>query len=204
MQEFDQLVEHLRKFPGVGNRQARRFAYFLLRSNRSYTDELVSLLRQNKTHMKLCPVSFQYFYSDDSSITTAPIVRDPNRDRSTLMIVTKDMDIEAVEQTHVYKGWYFVLGGLVPIVSSRSPVQLRIDDLKEQITKRSGEIKEVIFGLPLTPDGEHTRQHLQALLDPLSREHGFAMSTLGRGLSTGTELEYIDEATFTNALTNRG
>jgi len=153
--------------------------------------------------MKLCQVSFQYFHTDDPLVTTSPIVRDPARDNSILMIVTKDMDIEAIEQTHIYKGQYFVLGGLVPIVSSRSPVQLRIDELKKQLETRGGDIKEVIFGLPLTPDGEHTRQHLQALLEPLSQELHFSMSTLGRGLSTGTELEYIDEATFTNALTNR-
>lgn len=203
MNEFEQLVQTLRKFPGVGTRQARRFAYFLLRSNQNYANELTNLINLNKRNMKLCPVSFQYFYADDPGQTTSPIVRDPRRDKSLLLIVAKDMDIEAIEQTHAYHGWYFVLGGLLSIVPSRSPAQLRIDELRDHITKRQSEIKEIIFGLPVNADGEHTREHLESLVRPIAEAAGITISTLGRGLSTGTELEYVDESTFQSALQNR-
>lgn len=203
MEQFEQLVQHLRKFPGVGTRQARRFAYFLVRSNRGYTEELISLLKNNKEHMKLCPVSFQYFYSKKPEEKTSPIVRDPNRDKTSLMIVAKDMDIETIEQSHVYKGQYFVLGGLIPIVSSKYPVKTRTEELKNHLEKNKDTIQEVIFGFSFTPDGEHTREHIKSLIESKSKNHGFKLSTLGRGMSTGTELEYIDGDTFLNAFSNR-
>ncbi len=203
MNEFEQLVQTLRKFPGVGTRQARRFAYFLLRSNPTYVNDLTNLIGVNKQNMKLCPTSFQYFYSDDPGVTTSPIIRDPRRDPSVLLLVSKDMDVEAIEQTHSYQGWYFVLGGLLSVVPSRSPAHLRIDELRDHVTKRKSEIKEIVFGLPVNTDGEHTREHLESLLSPIAEAADISISTLGRGLSTGTELEYVDESTFQSAFQNR-
>ena len=203
MNDFEQLVQLLRKFPGVGTRQARRFAYFLVQSNPIYVRELTDAIASNKRSMRLCPVSFQYFYADDPKVETSPIVRDPRRDPSTLLIVAKDMDVEAIEATHSYQGWYFVLGGLLSVVPSRSPAHLRIDELRDHLSERQSEIREIIFGLPVNADGEHTREHLHSLLSPIAEAADVAISTLGRGLSTGTELEYVDEATFQNAFQNR-
>ncbi len=121
------------------------------------------------------------------------------------MVVLKDMDIEAIEQTHVYKGQYFVLGGLVPMIEEHVERYVRIQPLIDLIRQRaeSNHLEEIILALPYNPEGEHTRLYVAKKIEPLVEKLNLRITTLGRGLSTGTELEYIDTDTFENALSTR-
>ncbi len=100
---------------------------------------------------------------------------------------------------------YFILGGLVPIVTKDTPNFVRTKELINTIEKRAqdGVLKEVILALSINPQGEHTDMYLRELINPLKDKYNFKLSTLGRGLSTGTELEYSDSETIKNALRNR-
>lgn len=130
---------------------------------------------------------------------------DKNRDSSVLMVVARDTDFEAVKKSGQFDGHYFILGGIVPVMESDHQKFIRLKELKERISKNnilhqgSGELKEVILALNATTEGDFTTDLLKKELSDLNIE----ISTLGRGLSTGTELEYSDKETILNALENR-
>lgn len=200
MNKLNELQELFSKFPGIGPRQAKRFVYFLLRKNQSYIGDLSQAILDVKKHVRLCQRSFQYFYSEHDE-TLSPIVCDPNRDSSLLMIVEQDSDLEAVEKTGLYNGHYFVLGGTIPILEKTPQKFIRESQLMKIVNEKIGSegLTEIILALNATPESDHTAEHIARLL----KEVSIKISTLGRGLSTGTELEYSDSNTIKNALDNR-
>lgn len=112
------------------------------------------------------------------------------------MIVSRDIDLETIEKTGVYHGYYFVLGGTVPILDKNPEQRIRITELLKRIDQNN--VSEIIFSMSLTPEGENTEQYVRSMV-----KKDIKMSTLGRGLSTGSELEYVDGDTLKNALKNR-
>lgn len=202
MSEIDKLTELFLKFPGIGPRQARRFVYFLERMPESFTQNLSSSLINLKQNVRVCQESYQHFYSANRA-QLSPIAQDPNRDRSLLMVVEKDMDLETVERLGVYNGTYFVLGGRITPNTEKPERFVRIKELKDIITQRADEVSEIILATSLTPEGEHTRTYILENLADQSEKHDIEISTLGRGFSTGTELQYSDKETMEYALSNR-
>ena len=115
------------------------------------------------------------------------------------MIVARDSDFESIEKSSAYKGLYFILGGTVPILDKEPDKRIRLKQLLERVQKSAP--KEIILSLNTTPDGEHTADIVRdALKPPL---YLGKVTILGRGLSTGAELEYADGETIKNALKNR-
>ncbi|KKR46478.1 MAG: Recombination protein RecR, partial [Parcubacteria group bacterium GW2011_GWC1_40_13] len=138
--------------------------------------------------------------------TLCEICGDKNRDKSKLMIVSRDIDLETVEKSGSYNGTYFVLGGSIPILDKNPENQIRLKRLVAFLDKKNYEkenLSEIILGLNANPAGEHTAEFLKNTLSPFASKHNIKISTLGRGLSTGTELEYSDSETIKNALKNR-
>jgi recombination protein RecR len=204
MNPLEKLQQYFSDFPGIGPRQARRFAQFLLRKDDQYINGLIKEIQNARAHMRLCEDSFQYFYASDPNQTRSPIARDPNRDDSTLLVVEKDVDVETIERSNSYQGRYFVLGGTLPVLTDHPSASIRINELLHYITKKaSAELSEVILGTSFNPEGENTAEYVAQQLKPLADQYGFTITTLGRGLSTGTELEYTDEDTLKSALENR-
>lgn len=203
---FEQLVNLFKQFPGVGLRQAKRFVYFVLQQEPAYIDRMTRALQNTRQHIHLCQESFQFFVDQDPHVTLSPIVRSTTRTKEQLMIVVKDLDLENIERTNAYDGQYFVLGNLVPMIATDVEKFVRIKELESLITKRAQEnnLQEIIFSTPTNPEGEHTRTYVLGRIQPLIDQYNLTTTTLGRGLSTGTELEYIDPETFRNALIGRG
>ena len=117
-----------------------------------------------------------------------------------LMIVEKDSDLESVKKSRVYHGKYFILGGLVPIVEKNTKSWVRIEELKEKIKKESNHLKEIILAFSLSPQGDHTDSYVREKLKDIAEKSNIKISSLGKGLATGTELEYSDNDTLKNAL----
>lgn len=204
MQPFDRLQELFMRFPGIGRRQARRLVFFLLQQDSSFRTDLSKLVENVNQNMRLCKNSFQFFYSPDPTETLSPIERDGTRDKSQLMIVEKDMDLEAIEKSKTYRGLYFVLGGLLPVIKEDTS-HLRTDELRKRIEKDASAqtLKEIIMAFSYNPESEHTRMYLEEKLRPVVEQYQLKISSLGRGLSTGTELEYSDSDTLRHALESR-
>lgn len=204
MNEFNRLKELFTEFPGIGPRQAERFVYFILRKNPTYAKSLAQTILNLKQHMRQCEESFQFFYSEDPTETLSPLAKNTHRDNSKLLIVEKDTDLENIERSGEYSGKYFVLGGTVPLMEKEPEQKIRINQLKDIIKKKSETgLQEVIFALGAHPEGEYTTKVVKDHIVPLSDIYGFTISELGRGLSTGTELEYSDKETIKNALRYR-
>jgi recombination protein RecR len=118
------------------------------------------------------------------------------------MVVARDSDFETVEKSAAYKGLYFILGGTVPILDADPEKRIRLRKLLERISADS-QIKEIILSLNTTPDGDHTATIANDAIRKLIGSRPVKISILGRGLSTGAELEYVDSDTIKNALRNR-
>lgn len=204
---LDELAQSFMKFPGIGRRQAKRFAYFIIQSEPGWVQQLSQQMMAVQQHMKLDPISFQYFYTPDPSVTHSPLTRDPARDTGLLMVVEKDIDIEAIEKSKAYQGHYFVLGGLAPLIDTDIDKTIRLQQLLQLIQQRLQDtarpLREVIFALSANPEGDRTMRLVHQKIESLPLASSIIFSQLGRGFSTGTEVEYSDPETIMYALTSR-
>ncbi len=214
MDIVDKLTEVFKEFPGIGERQARRFVYFLMFKNNFYSENLSSLLLELKKDIAQCEDCFRFFVIGKNKEKICNICASPNIDSSTLMIVEKDSDLESVHKSGIYNGRYFILGGLVPIVEKNTKSRVRIEELKTRIkrdflkpTRNASSIAsaggEIILAFSLSPQGDHTDMYVREQLNDIANKQNIKISSLGKGLSTGTELEYSDNDTLKNALKNR-
>jgi recombination protein RecR len=212
MDTLEKLIEEFKKFPGIGPRQARRFAYHILHLDQDSAAHLGSLVGKLKTGISVCSRCFRFFSLKNEAMNPplCNICLDQNRDQKTLMILTQDTDINAVEQRRIYNGLYFVMGKNAEL-GSLDPLTLpRLRDLEERILKdveESNSIKEIILAMNANTEGEHTAEIIERKLREISAilhpEKKFRITSLGRGLSTGTELEYSDAETLKSAIENR-
>ena len=195
---IQKLREYFERFPGIGPRQAQRFVYWLLSEEPQFINELAGLLLELKKGTKQCKECFRFYTSSECRIC-----RDTNRDNSRLLVVEKDVDLENIEKTGVYNGRYFVLGDIVPL-GQTLPKNIRLKELFNRLEQEAKNgLKEIILAFSATAEGDNTIRYLEKILEPLAKKYSVKISRFGRGLSTGTELEYIDRDTLKNALENR-
>lgn len=204
MDTIDKLTEIFKEFPGIGERQAKRFVYFLMARNPSYAQNLSELVLGLKKEVAQCKECFKFFIMTNNKEKICNICGDKNIDSSTLMIVEKDSDLESIQKSGVYHGKYFILGGLVPVVEKTTKSRVRISELQEKIKREEKNgLKEIILAFSISPQGDHTDQYVREQLKDVTEKLKIKISSLGKGLSTGTELEYSDNDTLKNALKNR-
>lgn len=205
MTPIDKLAEYFSKLPGIGSRQSRRFAHFVLSRDKQFVDDFSKLLVSAKAQTSKCDSCYHfYFLTNTNTNRTCERCSNPNTNKEILMVVEKDVDLENVQKTGVFDGNFFVLGGSVPILDKKPRSRIRTHELFELIKKRIQDgLKEVIVAFSLTPEGENTVIHVMNILEPLTSTGSIKVSTLGKGFSTGTELEYSDSETLKNALKNR-
>lgn len=204
MNSTEKLIELFKEFPGIGPRQAKRFVYYLLTRPNGYASELAKLIGEVKSQVTSCNTCFRFFTRNGNPTNICPVCSNTNRDNKTLMIVSHDVDFENIEKTNSYNGYYFILGGTVPILEKTPERRIRQAELLSAVEKKvQNGLSEIILALSYNPEGENTLNYLSGLLRPLAEKHAIKISTLGRGLSTGTELEYSDSDTIKNALKNR-
>lgn len=205
MDTIDKLAEIFKSFPGIGPRQAKRFVYFLLTRNKNYIKEFTTLVEELQKEIQMCQECFRYFTKGNQPVPLCEICRGKNRDLDSLMIVARDIDLENIEKSHYFNGKYFVLGGTVPILDKNPEQRVRLRELLSAVENKAQKgLKEIILGFSINPESEYTGQFVVESLNPLITKYNLKISHLGRGLSTGTELEYSDADTIKNALKNRG
>ena len=202
MTSFEKLIQYFERFPGIGSRQARRFANHLLNIDDASLKELSDLIANIKTAVVQCPSCYRYF-SKNGGGDTCSICINNHRDHQKLMVVEQDSDIQSVERSGTYDGLYFVLGGTAPLLNSSDDSKVRGGTLKHIVEERQKDLTEIILAFAVNPDGENTARYVEKLLKNITDANKIAISQLGRGLSTGSELEYADPETTKNALQNR-
>ncbi|HEY4510362.1 MAG TPA: toprim domain-containing protein [Candidatus Paceibacterota bacterium] len=207
---LERLIEKFLSFPGIGPRQAKRFAYFLAKSNDLFRRELSRLILEVKNEVRECSSCFGFYESEHGGENLCSICARGGRDHGAIMVVEKDTDLETIESSGVYQGIYFVLGGTLTITrgkrDSSEDVKARLRELFRKIGKEGKDIREIILGTSLTTQGEYTAKFIEEkVAAPLivKKYPHIKVTRLGRGLSTGTELEYSDRETILHALEGR-
>lgn len=196
MNRIQQLIESFGRFPGIGPRQAKRFVFFLLTQPKSFHTELANLLRDLDKDITRCSKCHRYFTASQGE-SICSICVGKNRNANLLMVVEKDVDLDNIERSGVYDGLYFVLGGTVPILDEEPHKRIRSKELRKYVDDSF--FDEIILAMSANPDGDYTAEYVRKLL----KDCGAKISLLGRGLSTGSELEYSDQETIKNAFENR-
>ena len=200
-----ELEQYLAQLPGVGPRQAKRMVYAILRREPYYSQRLGQLISNVRSNMKICQETFMYFYADEKNQTLSPIAKNTNRNHGRVLIIESDSDLENIDSTGLWQGTYFVLGGNLKPATTESRYEdfIRIKELQTVLGQKiqQNNLEEVVLGLSSTVNGDFTAQIIKDLLIEMSDQ--VIITELGRGLSTGTALEYIDKNTLDSALNHR-
>jgi recombination protein RecR len=191
---LERLIEALGQLPGVGPRSAERYAYYLLKSDSHKAKKLSTALDNLHDGVRVCPVTYTFI---DSTEEVSALYSAPDRDKTTIAVVSDPFDVIAIEKTGLFKGTYHVLGGLLSPIDGITPEDLHIDALLERITK--DKVTEVILATNASVEGEATAIFLQQQLEGTKA----TVSRLARGLSVGVDLEYADQVSLGRALTGR-
>lgn len=197
MSPIHELTELLSKLPGLGPRQARRVVQYLLNKDQQFRNVLAEQITGLSKKASQCTRCYRY--DDTASTGLCAICSDGSRDATVLIVVEHDVDVDAIEASLTYKGYYFVLGGLMNLVKQRKAKVVRKEELKRRLT--DPELEEVIFALATTPEGDFTAREIIKELQ--TSQPSLKLTLLGRGLSIGAELEYADPETLRSALKNR-
>ena len=200
MSQIDDLQTLLKRLPGIGPRQARRFVYFLLASDQAYIQKVISTLQQLRSEKHLCSFCRRlYFTATDNQL--CPTCSDVSRNLDAVLLIEKNSDFENFNASGVWQGRYFLIFKALGILEDNPDERLGLDKIISQI--ENGAIKEIVIALSVNPEGEFTTQYISKKLRPYVESHDLILSTLARGLSTGSEIEYADPDTLRLALENR-
>ena len=204
---IQRVIDLLTKLPGVGPRQAARFAFFMIKDGSGFVEDLSSSLREMQANIATCSQCYRTMEKNSQQeMTQCILCRDSRRNDGLITVVEKESDLQNLERTGVYQGLYHVLGGVISPLDSESPRKLHIRDMYNRVAVLLNQQKsvELILGTNPTTEGDMTAVYIERTFAPLKEKTNlFMLSRLGRGLSLGAELEYADEVTLKNALLNR-
>ena len=189
---LENAVNELATLPGIGRKTALRLALHMLRREPDYTERFskaLLALRRNVKHCKVCHNICDSGY--------CAICADPLRDRSTVCVVENVKDVMTIENTSQFHGLYHVLGGIISPIDGIGPADLEIDSLVKRVA--SGEVKEVMFALSTTMEGDPTNFFISRKLSA----YPVKVTVIARGISVGDEIEYADEVTLGRSILNR-
>ncbi len=189
---LENAVNEVSRLPGIGKRTALRLVLHLLRQPSENTSYLTEALQQLRNNVKSCEKCHNI-----SDTILCDICNNPNRNTEIVCVVEDIRDVMAIENTAQYRGLYHVLGGKISPIEGIGPQNLEIESLVNKVRNR--EIKELIFALSSTMEGDTTNFYIFKQIE----EFDVTTSTIARGISVGDELEYADEVTLGRSILNR-
>jgi recombination protein RecR len=189
---LENAVNEVSQLPGIGKRTALRLVLHLLKQPTSQTHQLATALTKLVDDIKLCKKCHNI-----SDVDVCEICANPRRNDEIICIVEDVRDVMAIENTSQFKGLYHVLGGKISPIEGIGPQNLTIDSLIDKVKK--GDVKEVIFALSSTIEGDTTNFYIFKQLE----KYTIKTSTIARGIAVGDELEYADEITLGRSIVNR-
>ncbi|MEX0877445.1 MAG: recombination mediator RecR [Candidatus Spechtbacterales bacterium] len=195
LQELQQIFE---KFPGIGPRQASRFSFFLLKQPPEELERMADAIKSLTKEVGLCNTC----YLPASGSTSCVVCSDNKRDNSIIYIVEKESDAIAMEDAKMFNGTYLVLGENISPIGKSDAAKERLRTFLKKV-KNENNIKEVVLALNNTREGNFTTMYIEEMFKKNIEGAEVKLTRLGRGLSTGSELEYADEETLRNAFENR-
>ena len=186
------LIECYKKLPGVGEKSAERMALATLNLDQEVLDKFSNSIKELKFKIKRCSICNNYSESDICKICSSD-----GRDRNVICVVEEPKNIILFEKIGSYNGMYHVLNGLISPLDGVNPEQINIDSLLKRIDNEN--IKEVIFALKPSIEGETTTLYIKRLLN----NKNVIVSKIAHGVPMGTDIDYIDTLTLELALEDR-
>ncbi|WP_298778809.1 recombination mediator RecR [uncultured Polaribacter sp.] len=189
---LENAVNEVSRLPGIGKRTALRLVLHLLKQPKDNTTFLSEALLHFRNDVKKCSKCYNI-----SDTELCEICNNPKRNSEIVCVVEDIRDVMAIESTLQFKGLYHVLGGKISPIEGIGPHNLEIESLINKV--ESGEIKELIFALSSTMEGDTTNFYIYKQIEKFN----ITTSTIARGISVGDELEYADEITLGRSILNR-
>jgi len=191
---IEAAVEEFSKLPGIGKKTALRLILHLLKQEEEFTSGISQALTDMRQNIKYCKKCHNI--SDEE---VCNICKSHKRDNSIICLVEDTRDVLAIENTSQYNGLYHVLGGIISPIEGIGPEDLTVDSLIERVSAPDSEVKEIIFGLSPTMEGDTTAFYISKKV----KQFGIRTSTIARGIPIGGELEYADEITLGRSIVSR-
>ncbi len=189
---IEQLINALRKLPGVGPKSAQRMAMHLLEHDREAALRLSGALKEAVEAVKRCEKCRTL-----TEQNICHICANEKRDGSLLCVVEAPSDVFALEQSGIFKGKYYVLMGRLSPIDGIGPAELGLDVLEQRLI--SDNIEELIIATNTTMEGEATSHYIS----DRAKKHNVKVTRIAHGVPLGGELEYIDGGTLAHALNSR-
>jgi recombination protein RecR len=189
---LENAVNEFASLPGVGRKTAFRLVMNLLRRDSEEVKRFGESIMRLHGEIHYCRIC-----NNISDTEVCSICNDEKREKAIICVVENIQDVMAIENTRQFRGIYHVLGGIISPIDGIGPSDLKIDSLEEKV--KEGNIREIIFALSTTMEGDTTNYYLYKRLN----KYNIILSTLARGVAIGDELEYTDEITLGRAINNR-
>lgn len=189
---LEDAVAEFSKLPGVGQKTALRLVLHLLNQDVTDVEKFSSSITKLRNEIMFCNTCLNI--SDNA---VCEICSSSKRDHSIICVVEDTRDVMAIENTNQYNGVYHVLGGLISPMDGIGPSDLEVESLLARL--KESEVKEIIFALSATMEGDTTIFYLDKRL----KSFGITISTIARGIAFGGELEYVDEITLGRSIATR-
>lgn len=191
---IEDLINEFAKLPGIGPKSAQRVVFYLTKQSKGDITSFSNALAKIQNGVKFC-TQCQNLTEEDP----CPTCDDSKRDQEKICVVEKPLDIVALEDTHNYDGVYHVLHGAISPINGIGPEDIKIKELLTRVQDDKNETKEIILATNPNLEGEATAMYISKLLKPLN----IKITRIARGLPTGSDLEYADQETLSNALKGR-
>ena len=189
---LERAVNEMSQLPGIGKRTALRLVLHMLKQPKEQTTALSEAIQTMRNDVKFCKSCHNI-----SDVDLCEICSNSNRDNTLVCVVEDIRDVMAIESTSQFNGLYHVLGGKISPIEGIGPQNLQIESLVQKVAK--GEIRELIFALSSTMEGDTTNFYIYKQIEKFEIE----TSTIARGISVGDELAYADEVTLGRSILNR-
>lgn len=189
---LETLIAALKRFPGVGEKTATRYAFYILNERQNEIQDLIDAIRDVKQKLRLCSTCYNLTDRDPCAICS-----DRKREKSRILVVETPLDLIAVENSRIFHGIYHVLHGVLSPLDAIGPEDIRLAELINRA--HSGRIKEIILALNPTVEGESTATYIRDQLEGVSVK----VSRIAFGIPIGGTLEYADPLSLSMALDNR-
>ncbi len=186
------LIEELKRLPGVGEKTGQRYAYFIVSMSDRDARRMAGAIIDVKEKVRVCSICYNFANTDPCGICS-----DRRRENGQICVVEDPRDLVAIEKSGVFKGRYHILHGTISPIMGVGPDELRIEELRGRVV--GGAVEEVIIATNPTKEGEATAHFIQERLKGLP----VMITRIARGVPAGGDLEYFDSQTLSAAISNR-
>jgi recombination protein RecR len=190
---IQKIIDYLMQLPGIGPRSAFRIVSHLLSMQDESLDDFGKSLSKLKKEIGFCKTCFNISEGD-----LCVICENESRDKYSILVVEDILDLVAFERVGEYKGLYHVIGGVISPLRGIGPEDLHIKELF--VRAKDKEVKEIIIATNPNLEGEATAMYIK---NELIKSPQIKVTRIARGIPTGADIDYADDATLSQALIRR-